>query len=141
VIRSLITALSLYSSSDTAISACARYCALHNFKLLLSDLCSKLVSLYLLVTLLSYSNTHQPTLFHPYLPHAALIATSDENFQLQADLSDMKPFSNKKPSPRPLQHDNNHRFQSVHLSQACRVGQIKAGIVLCNMVESFPIIQ
>jgi hypothetical protein len=63
----------LYSSFDTPISACVRYCALHNFKLLVSDLCSKLVSLYLLVTLLSYSNTHQPTPFHPYLHHVALI--------------------------------------------------------------------
>jgi hypothetical protein len=50
-----------------------------------------------------------PPSHHTY---SATIATSDENFQLWADLGHTKLFSNEEPSPKPLQHDNNHLFQS-----------------------------
>jgi len=105
-----------------------------------------LVSLYLLVTLLSYSNTHQLTTLS-YIPpshctYPAAIAASDESFQLQADLSHMKLFSNEKLSPRPSQHDNNRLFQSRSaFFTGTQVGQIKAGIALRNMVDAFQIIQ
>jgi hypothetical protein len=70
---------------------------------------------------------------HPFIhtseshcTYPAAIAAFDESFQLQADLSHMKLFSNEKPSPRSYYNTITIAFSSLALH---------------NMVEAFPIIQ
>jgi hypothetical protein len=98
----------LYNSVYAAISA--RY-RVHN-----SLLCSKLVSLYLLVTLLSYSSRHPfihtsitPHLFCYYCYVGRLTLTRISSRRLIWAIRNC--FQTRNPL-KPLQHDNNHLFQS-----------------------------
>jgi hypothetical protein len=63
--------------------------------------------------LLSYSTADTLSSVPPsHRTYSAIVATSDEYFQLQADLGHTKLFSDEEPSSKPLQHDNNRLFQS-----------------------------